>query len=171
MIEGPDCHIRFATLTKPCSGVHLRLSHSSHAAENTLCATLNQHLPDLPTTTPSTMNVKTDVRTQKLSRVFEGILRGKQPLTRFNSAQFIEAICVQPNPVTCISRLTTSDDGLVSLQKSMHFDLSTTFFNGIATGLLKYLQDPTLKEIGGGEFLNRVLLKIVEPPVFWADFA
>ena len=50
----------------------------------------------------------------------------------------------------------------------MRFDLSTRFLNGLATNVLMYFQAPELTTIGGGEFLNRILLEIVDPPFFWA---
>ncbi|KAI0954385.1 hypothetical protein AcV7_007636 [Taiwanofungus camphoratus] len=53
----------------------------------------------------------------------------------------------------------------------MRFDLSVTFFNGHATDLLIYMQAPQLQTIGGGNFLQQIILAIVEPPIFWTSFS
>jgi hypothetical protein len=52
----------------------------------------------------------------------------------------------------------------------MRFDIKLDFLNGPATKLLEYFQAPVLKTIAGGDHLNQVLLKIVDPPIFWAAF-
>jgi hypothetical protein len=53
----------------------------------------------------------------------------------------------------------------------MRFDIKLDFLNGSATALLKYLQAPVLKTIAGGDPLTQVVLKIVDPPIFWAAFS
>jgi len=52
----------------------------------------------------------------------------------------------------------------------MRVDTSLTFLNGSATSFLDYIQAPDLKMISGGEFLRQIILKIVEPPIFWTPF-
>ncbi|KAJ7035053.1 AAA domain-containing protein [Mycena alexandri] len=109
-------------------------------------------------------------RRKRLEKLLNDILHGKQKLSAQNNPHFIEAICAQPDAAACISNIISSPAGLASLQESMRFDLSTKFFNGSATNVLAYLQAPNLSDIGGGSLLNQVILKIVDPPIFWAQF-
>jgi hypothetical protein len=111
-----------------------------------------------------------DPRQARLNKLFESISRGKQQLTPNNGTRFLEAICAQADAVVTLHKLSTSSDGKSALQAAMRFNLSPAFFNGQAAGLLQYLQTPGLTDIDGGEFLNDILLKIVDPPIFWVAF-
>ena len=53
---------------------------------------------------------------------------------------------------------------------AVRFDTSNSFLNDRAAKLLTYLQEPTLRLISGGIFLQRIILSIVEPPFFWDAF-
>lgn len=110
------------------------------------------------------------VRAAKLNRTLFAIVDGKQSLTKQNSVIFLQAICAQDDRVACISRITTSNNGLTSLQSALRFDFNITFFNGLATDILTYFSAPDLVGVGGGSLLNDVVLAIVEPPVFWSPF-
>ncbi|KAJ7126993.1 P-loop containing nucleoside triphosphate hydrolase protein [Mycena epipterygia] len=110
-------------------------------------------------------------RRNRLNKVLNDILRGKQTLTAQNNPHFLEAICAHPDPAACVSDIIALPAGLASVQESMRFDLTTKFFNGRATELLTYLQTPSLSSIGGGAFLRQVIMKIVDPPIFWGQFA
>ncbi|KDQ11900.1 hypothetical protein BOTBODRAFT_189574 [Botryobasidium botryosum FD-172 SS1] len=112
----------------------------------------------------------TNTRLARLSKHFDTIIQGRLALTPKNSPLFLEAICAQEDPASCVNKLIASKAGLTSLQAAMRFDLSVAFFNGPATALLQYLRAPDLQSIGGGNFLNEILLKIVEPPIFWTSF-
>ena len=111
------------------------------------------------------------IRASKLAKYFNSILYGDQKLkTSQNGNLFIEALCGQPDPPTCIDRLISSPHGLSSLQASMRFDAALSFQNGPATKLIQYIQCPTLKIILGGEYLHQIMMHIVEPPIFWNIF-
>jgi len=116
------------------------------------------------------MNVDTSVRAVKLNKYLDSIIHGKQDLTHQNNALFLEAIYMASDAATCIHKLISSSKGLHCLQKAMRFDLTPNFFNGPATLLLQYLSNSELMSIGGGFFLQQVLLSIVEPPFFWTSF-
>ena len=109
-------------------------------------------------------------RTVKLKKHLDGILRGQQQLTPSNSALFLEAICIQPVPATCISSILSSQNGIQLVQDAMRFDLSTAFLNGIASKFLHYLQSPDLAGISGGRFIDPIIRAIVDPPIFWQAF-
>ena len=111
------------------------------------------------------------VRASKLAKFLNTILYGDQKLkTLQNGVLFIEALCDQPDPPTCIERLISSPHGLSSLQASMRFNAASSFHNGPATKLIQYIQCPTLKIILGGDYLHRTISHIVEPPIFWDPF-
>ena len=110
-------------------------------------------------------------RATKLSRFFNSVIRGERTLKSCKDGElFIESLCGQPDPATGIEKLLSQTQGLFSLQTCMRLDVSPTFLNGKATVLLQYIQDPALKAICGGDFLQRLILPIVEPPIFWNAF-
>ncbi|KAJ7494732.1 P-loop containing nucleoside triphosphate hydrolase protein [Mycena galericulata] len=109
-------------------------------------------------------------RRNRLNKLFNDVLAGKQKLTPQNNPHFLEAICSQADPAACVNSIIALPAGLDAIQESMRVDLTAKFFNGRATELLTYLQAPTLSNIGGGGFLNQVILKIVDPPIFWGQF-
>ncbi|KAF8877918.1 P-loop containing nucleoside triphosphate hydrolase protein [Infundibulicybe gibba] len=114
--------------------------------------------------------MSSDQRIAKLNKLFHSILSGGPIVSANQKDLFLEAICAQSDPVDCIHKLQDSSVGLPSLQAAMRFDLDTTFLNGRATTLIKFLQHPRMDEIDGGKLLGRVLLSIVEPPLFWSAF-
>ena len=109
-------------------------------------------------------------RILKLNKIFNEVIHGNTELIPRNAALFLEAICLQQEPVHCINRIISSKMGLDPVQASMRFDLSLTFLNGSGCSFLQYIQAPELQNISGGDFLNQVILKIVDPPIFWMAF-
>ncbi|KAF8877921.1 hypothetical protein BD779DRAFT_1803847 [Infundibulicybe gibba] len=114
--------------------------------------------------------MSSDQRIAKLNKLFHSILSGGRVVSVNQKDLFLEAICAQPDPVDCIHKLQDSPVGLPSLQAAMRFDLDTTFLNGRAAALIKFLQHPQMDEIDGGKLLEKILLSIVEPPLFWSAF-
>ncbi|KAJ3782150.1 P-loop containing nucleoside triphosphate hydrolase protein [Lentinula aff. detonsa] len=106
-------------------------------------------------------------RTTALRKIFEAILRGSLSITPQRSAHFLDAVTSHEDSTTCVSKLISSKAGLSALQDCMRYDLSPKFLNGRGADILRYLQDPRLKDIAGGMFLQQVLTTIVEPPIFW----
>ena len=91
------------------------------------------------------------------------MLSGKPVVTVSNARLFIEAICDQPDPGTCIQRLVGGAHGFPALQSAVRIDTSSTFLNGPLAALLRYLQVPELKSLCGGDVLRQVILRIVDP--------
>lgn len=81
--------------------------------------------------------------------------------------RFLEAVRVQ-DPATCIAKLQST--GLAIIQNCMRFNTDTKFLNKDAAWTFKYLQEPCLLTICGGELLHNILLKIVDPPILWDSF-
>ena len=110
-------------------------------------------------------------RAAKLAKLFNSVIRGERTLKSVKDGDlFIESLCGQPDPATCIEKVISQSQGLISIQACMRLDISARFFNGQATSILQYIQDPALKTICGGDFLQRVISHMVEPPIFWNAF-
>ncbi|KAF9077135.1 P-loop containing nucleoside triphosphate hydrolase protein [Rhodocollybia butyracea] len=109
-------------------------------------------------------------RSTKLKKVFDGVLRGSIVISPQRSADFLDAITAHDDPADCISRMMGSKEGLNALQACMRYDLTSNFLNRRGADVVTYLLDPRLKEIAGGLFLQQVLIKIVDPPIFWLAF-
>ncbi|TVY17684.1 NFX1-type zinc finger-containing protein [Lachnellula arida] len=109
-----------------------------------------------------------DIRQARLARFFDEVIYGRKPVaTPTNGRLFIEAICSQPDPAACVSKILTSPSGLGALQTSVRFDTSISFLNNHGSKLLLYLQEESLRTIGSGSALAKILLQVVEPPYFW----
>ena len=109
-------------------------------------------------------------RAARLHQFFNKVIQKNIQLTKSTYKQFIEAICAQPDPPTCINKIKGSAGGLVSVQAATQFDLSPDFCNGLASKLIRYLSSPELRVIGDGALLRDVLHSMVEPPIFWNAF-
>lgn len=108
------------------------------------------------------------VRSNRLWTYFNQILQGKRAVKNAEEGKrFLEAICDQRDPSSCIEKLIASPEGLNSLQRSLRYDVSTSFLNGSSAGFVNYLMDDALKQLCCGQFLQRILALIVEPPTFW----
>lgn len=111
----------------------------------------------------------TDQRTRQLDKRFHDILSGSVKLDERTSAShlFLQGLCAQVDPVKCVDEIISSPLGLDAVQKAMFSDLRTEFLNGLASDALEYL----LRAEGmGGDMLNVVIFRIVEPPIFWCEF-
>ncbi|KAL2044224.1 hypothetical protein N7G274_002929 [Stereocaulon virgatum] len=120
---------------------------------------------------PNLPGQRDGLRGDRLRTFFGRVLAGEQALKSFQNAKlFIEAICDQPDPVKCVERLISSPKGLSALQSALRSDVSSEFLNTSATYLLRYIQDPELKIVCRGEFLQQLILTITDPPIFWDAF-
>ncbi|KAJ3507971.1 hypothetical protein NLJ89_g6009 [Agrocybe chaxingu] len=68
-----------------------------------------------------------------------------------------------------MSKVVGNPAGFSALQTAIRYDLSTTFLNTHASSILQYLQHPDIKAINNGMLLDDVLVKLVEPPIFWFE--
>lgn len=111
-----------------------------------------------------------EARAAKLNKLFNNVIHSNSQLTKATYALFIEAICAQADPPTCLNKINGNAGGLASVRAAMRFDLTPTFCNGHASKLLRYLSSPELRTIGNGNLLKKMLQSIVEPPIFWEAF-
>jgi hypothetical protein len=111
-----------------------------------------------------------DFRRSKLSGYFRKVLAGELVRDGRKGALFVEAICNQPDPVASVQSLISSTAGIASLRLALNADLTIQALNRGPTALLQYLQEPALKVVGGGQFLQKLVTLIVNPPIFWNAF-
>ena len=87
-----------------------------------------------------------------------------------DGSRFIEALCDQHDPPSCIEKVISSSAGLSAVQTCLRLNPSISFHNGPATTLLRYIQDPDLSTILGGDYIRRVVVHVAKPPIFWNAF-
>ncbi|KAI5994807.1 P-loop containing nucleoside triphosphate hydrolase protein [Pisolithus albus] len=109
-----------------------------------------------------------DQRTKQLQKRFNDIIHGNAKLEqRSNDCRlFLEGLCVQADPAKCANDIVANTHGLPALQQAMRSDLKPDFLNGLASNVLEFL----LRAEMGGDVLNRVIVNIVDPPIFWNEF-
>lgn len=113
-----------------------------------------------------------DPRVTRLTKYFNDVLYDRRTLTTSRDGKlFLESLCAQPDPATCVHKLISSTSGLAALQASMRFDTSPSFLNDHGVNVITYLQSPGLRTIDSGAVLAKVLLSIVEPPFFWEAYS
>ena len=111
-----------------------------------------------------------DARSKRLQKNFEDIIHGRKLLTPQTASIFVEGLCLQSDAAGCVHKLNNSKEGLQVIQNVMRMDISPAFMNGSATKVLTYFQPPELKDLGGGQYLQQIVTKIVSPPIFWDAF-
>jgi len=112
-----------------------------------------------------------DQRSGRLNRLLDAVLKGKTQLgTPTQCKQFIEAICMQPDPPLCIESISSSPCGISSIQEAIRTDVSVSGINEHSVNLLSYIQAPAIKTLNGGQFLTLILNAIAKSSSFWMAF-
>ena len=111
-----------------------------------------------------------DARAIRLQRNFDDVIHGRKALAPHTSSLFVEGLCMQSDAAGCVHKLNNSKGGLQAIQAVMRMDISPTFMNGSGVKVLSYFQPPELKDIGGGRYLQQIVTKIANPPIFWDAF-
>lgn len=107
-------------------------------------------------------------RAVRLTKHFNAIIHGNRELsTAADGQRFLEAVCAQKDVTKCVECLIAAPGGLPAVAKSFRFSGDSAFLNGRATSVLRYLSQPSLKQLYNGSSLRQVLVEIVEPPTFW----
>jgi hypothetical protein len=115
------------------------------------------------------MSTNPSARNARLRGFLNAVLHGEKQVGS-QGALFLDAVSAHPDPPACVGNIIANDTGLSSLKQAIHSDFSVSFFNGPITVFLQYLQAPALKTVGSGQYLTRVILTIVDPPIFWLPF-
>jgi SpoVK/Ycf46/Vps4 family AAA+-type ATPase len=107
-------------------------------------------------------------RAAGLTKVFNATIQGKRDIkTTGDGTRFLEALCSQDDTSKCVECLIASSAGLAAVSVAFRLTRDTTFLNGLAASVILRLSDPSVKQLYGGQFLQRVLEQIVQPPTFW----
>lgn len=106
-------------------------------------------------------------RAKRLNDLFFTILSGKEKISQNNAPLFLEAIYSRPEPAACLNKIIASQFGLEAIQQALWSKSDAQFINDRASPLIAYFQAPELKVINGGQYLNDIILKVAEPPMFW----
>jgi hypothetical protein len=107
-------------------------------------------------------------RTTQLTKFLGAVLSGKRSVQRLKDGNLLlESICCEPDRSRCVEKLAASRTALESLQRSLRFDVSPAFLNGPSVQLLRYIADPSIKDLCSGQLLHAIIEIIVEPPTFW----
>ncbi|KAF3919193.1 hypothetical protein AA313_de0200271 [Arthrobotrys entomopaga] len=107
-------------------------------------------------------------RLTRQTKLFNAVIHGHRELkTAADGSRFLESLCAQEDVTKCVESVVAAVGGLPAVAKSFRFSGDGVFLNGLAASVLHRLADPSLKQLYAGEFLNRILEVIVEPPTFW----
>lgn len=107
-------------------------------------------------------------RSAGLKKLFNAVAHGNRELkSAADGDRFLEALCTHDDVSKCVEVLIAAPAGLDALARAFRFSNSVTFINGHAGSTLLRLSDPSLKQLYSGQFLQRVLEAIVNPPTFW----
>ncbi|KAF2127934.1 P-loop containing nucleoside triphosphate hydrolase protein [Dothidotthia symphoricarpi CBS 119687] len=103
-----------------------------------------------------------------LTKLFNGIIHGHRDLkSALEGNRFLEALRSQEDVSKCVESLVASKAGLDAIGKAFRFSPDDAFLNGPAASSILHFSHPSLKQLYGGQFLNRILEQIVQPPTFW----
>ncbi|KAJ6542569.1 hypothetical protein B0H19DRAFT_302681 [Mycena capillaripes] len=112
-----------------------------------------------------------DARSARLKRTFNTIRNGKafadKPMT---AKLYLEAIPTLPDAALTVELLVTSADGLKALQTAMRSNLTLGAILNLSVPVITYIQHPSVKAVGHGTFLTRIVQAIVGGPAFWDAF-
>jgi len=112
-----------------------------------------------------------DQHSARLNRLLDTVLQGKIKLgTPKQCKQFIQAICIQPDPPLCVENIISTPCGISSIQEAIRADVSVSGINEHTVNLLLYIQAPAIKTLSGGQFLTRILNVIADSSSFWKAF-
>lgn len=109
-------------------------------------------------------------RAAGLTRLFNAVINGHREIkTVGDSDRFLEALCSQEDASKCVECLVASSAGLDALGSALrrHVSGDCDFLNGLASATILHFSQPSVKQLYGGQFLQRVLEQIVQPPTFW----
>jgi hypothetical protein len=107
----------------------------------------------------------------KLNKLFTSIVSGTVKLTAQNHALFMESISSSPDPAGCVHAIINNASGFQALRKSLTLDTSVVFLNKSGAKLLRVLAAPEVAAISGGDYVQKLVECIIQPPAtFWDAF-
>lgn len=111
------------------------------------------------------MSTTDGTRLEKLSKYLTAVLNGKRRIDNPNDARrLFEAISCQDDRTMCVERLLASQPALEAVKNSVRCDASPDFLNKCMAGFVLYFSDPLIKQLCSGQYLQRIVLIIADPP-------
>ncbi|KAJ5448828.1 hypothetical protein N7445_003649 [Penicillium cf. griseofulvum] len=115
--------------------------------------------------------MSTNIRSTRLRKYFGSVVHGNQAVQDLNNfKRFIEAILDQGDPSIVVQRVISSQNALNALRNGLRFNLTPVFINGYTAKLIQYLDHREVKLLCNGQFLEQLLLIILEPRTLWGAF-
>ncbi|KGO64122.1 ATPase, AAA-type, core [Penicillium italicum] len=115
--------------------------------------------------------MSTNIRSERLAKYFGAVIYGKQEVQDLNNfKRFVEAVLDQSDPSIVVQRIISSKSALDALQNGLRFNLTPVFINGYTAKLIQYLNHREVKLLCNGQFLEQLLLIILEPRALWGAF-
>ncbi|KAJ5505540.1 ATPase AAA-type core [Penicillium expansum] len=115
--------------------------------------------------------MSTNVRSERLAKYFGAVIHGKQEVQDLsNFKRFIEAVLDKSNPGIVVQQIISSKSALEALQIGLRLNLTPVFINGYTAKLIQYLNHREVKLLCNGQFLEQLLLIILEPRILWGAF-
>ncbi|KAJ5972007.1 ATPase AAA-type core [Penicillium vulpinum] len=112
-----------------------------------------------------------NIRSERLAKYFGAVVHGKQSVQDpSNFKRFIEAILDQSDRSNVVQRIISSQSALNALRNGLRFNLTPVFINGYTANLIQYLNNRDVKLLCNGQFLEQLLLIILEPRTLWGAF-
>lgn len=107
-------------------------------------------------------------RLVQLNKFLGSVAFGKTSVTTADRAKrFLEALCAQDDSITCVERLFAKQPSLDALRLAFRLDTSIEFINQNVAPFLKFISNPAIKQLSSGQFLQDVLVILVDPPTLW----
>src|SRR5690242_3257149 len=167
--EGPLANPEFCVAAVPLAQHHYK---SKRAAANighhpSISYFLNTYLANTLISLIHMAEIDaTTKRAVGLTKLFNSVIRGNRELKNAaDGDRFLEAFCAQEDVSKCVEVLIAAPAGLGAVARAFRF--SNSSINGHAASALLQLSDPSLKALYGGQFLQRIIEAIVDPPSFW----
>ncbi|EJU00451.1 NFX1-type zinc finger-containing protein 1 [Dacryopinax primogenitus] len=114
---------------------------------------------------PPVIMADDDIRLAKLKEYFDAVLAGKHSLNRRSVPLFLEGLYHHPDPVSCVHKLISNAKRLSLLQQAVFSDISSPVLQMHITSLILYLRHPSLKDLADGDYLQRIVRHLTEPPI------
>lgn len=112
-----------------------------------------------------------DARSERLIRFYRDVLDGKVEIRSVNDfKRFLEGLFHHKDPGETIERLVARPKALDALRGGLRLDITPPFINQYTAKFVRYLDDPKVKLLCNGQYLEQILLIIAEPRTVWLAF-
>ncbi|PLN78187.1 P-loop containing nucleoside triphosphate hydrolase protein [Aspergillus taichungensis] len=112
-----------------------------------------------------------DARSERLVQFYRAVLDGKREIRSVNDfKRFLEGLFHHDDPSKTIERLVASPKALDALRYGLRLDITPSFINQYTAKFVRYLDDPKVKLLCNGQYLEQILIVIAETRTVWLAF-